>query len=223
MRVLSFIPALLLVGSTALSAWAADLTKIDRTITKEPAYQGTPKYCLLVFGPEAKTRVWLVRDDNALYVDRNGNGDLTETGTKAAWNEPYSRWESAIRGPDAKRYVLSVQKFQQAQSGYQLSIHNGAQRGYIVGDPDADVLVFADRPSKASVVHIGGPLSIDLRYQGNGGSSVRLRVRVGTVGLGQGAFAGLVLEDVAPVAEIEFPSKNPGGPPIRMKAPLKNR
>ena len=44
MRVLSFIPALLLVGSTALSAWAADLTKIDRTLTKEPAYQGTPKF-----------------------------------------------------------------------------------------------------------------------------------------------------------------------------------
>jgi len=37
----------------------ADLTKIDRSIKKEPAYQGEPKYCLLVFGPEAKTRIWL--------------------------------------------------------------------------------------------------------------------------------------------------------------------
>src|SRR5262249_46830849 len=61
-----------------LSASAADLAKIDRTIAREPAYQAKPKYCLLVFGPEAKTRVWLVQDGEVLYVDRNGNGDLTE-------------------------------------------------------------------------------------------------------------------------------------------------
>jgi hypothetical protein len=33
---------------------------------------------LLVFGPEAKTKVWLVIDGDTLYVDRNGNGDITE-------------------------------------------------------------------------------------------------------------------------------------------------
>src|SRR5262245_16890818 len=38
----------------------ADLTKINRTIGKEPPYESKPKYCLVVFGPEAKTRVWLV-------------------------------------------------------------------------------------------------------------------------------------------------------------------
>jgi hypothetical protein len=55
-----------------------DLSKIDRTIAKEPVYQTkTPKYCLLVFGPEAKTRMWLVLDGKVMYVDRNGNGDLT--------------------------------------------------------------------------------------------------------------------------------------------------
>src|SRR5436309_386901 len=59
---------------------AADLTKIDRTIVKEPTYKSKPKYCLLVFGPQAKTRIWLVLDGNILYVDRNGNGDLTEKG-----------------------------------------------------------------------------------------------------------------------------------------------
>ena len=57
---------------------AADLAKVDRTIKKEPSYLGKPKYCLLVFGPEAKTKVWLVIDGDTLYVDRNGNGDLTE-------------------------------------------------------------------------------------------------------------------------------------------------
>jgi hypothetical protein len=66
-----------LVLSTAASA-AVDLTKIERKIVQEPAYRTKPKYCLLVLGPEAKTRVWLVQDGATLYVDRNGNGDLTE-------------------------------------------------------------------------------------------------------------------------------------------------
>lgn len=48
----------------------------------EPAYKSKPKYCLLVFGAEAKMRVWLVLDGDTLYVDRNGNGDLTEPGEK---------------------------------------------------------------------------------------------------------------------------------------------
>jgi RNA polymerase sigma factor (sigma-70 family) len=61
-----------------------DLTKIDRTIVKEPKYKTEPYYALLVFGPEAKKRVWLVVDGETLYVDRNGNGDLTEAKERIA-------------------------------------------------------------------------------------------------------------------------------------------
>ena len=46
---------------------AADLTKIDRSIRKEPPYHTmAPKYCLLAFGPEAKYRIWLVLDGDTL-------------------------------------------------------------------------------------------------------------------------------------------------------------
>jgi hypothetical protein len=76
---LAAFPCLLLV---VLPLSAADLMHIDRKIAKEPAYKSKPKYCLLVFGPEAKTRVWLVQDGDTMYVDRNGNGDLTEAGKK---------------------------------------------------------------------------------------------------------------------------------------------
>lgn len=65
-------------------AFAADLAKVDRSIHKEPKYSGKPKYCLFVFGPEAKHRVWLVQDGAKLYVDKNGNGDLTDEGEKIA-------------------------------------------------------------------------------------------------------------------------------------------
>ena len=54
-----------------------DLSKIDCTIAKEPAYKGKPEYCLVVLGPEAKSRVWLIRDGNVLYVDRNRDGEFT--------------------------------------------------------------------------------------------------------------------------------------------------
>ena len=64
---------------------AVDLAKIDRSIRKEPVYESkAPQYCLLAFGPEATVRVWVVLDGDTLYVDRNGNGDLTEPGERIA-------------------------------------------------------------------------------------------------------------------------------------------
>ena len=67
---------------------AIDLRTIERTLRKEPAYQSkNPLYCLLVFGPAAKTRVWVVLDGDVLYVDRNGNGDLTDPGERIAAQE----------------------------------------------------------------------------------------------------------------------------------------
>ena|SRR6266404_4468310 len=78
-----WIAALLICAACWNAALAADLSKIDRTIRKEPTYQSkSPKYCLLVFGPDAAARVWLVLDGDVLYVDRKGNGDLTEDGER---------------------------------------------------------------------------------------------------------------------------------------------
>ena len=72
-----FVPTLAVLSFWPLPAAAVDWDKIDRTIAKQPVYQSkAPQYCLLVFGAEAKTRVWLVLDGEVLYVDRNGNGDL---------------------------------------------------------------------------------------------------------------------------------------------------
>src|SRR2546426_8963290 len=82
-----------LAGWTA-PAQAADLEKTERAIRKEPVYQTKdPRYCLLVFGPEAKTRIWLVLDGDTLYVDRNGNGDLTEQGERVAAKDERRRSE----------------------------------------------------------------------------------------------------------------------------------
>jgi hypothetical protein len=66
-----------------------DLTKIDRTIAKEPKYTNQPYYALLAIGQEAKKHVWLVVDGETLYVDRNGNGDLTETNERIPRTKKY--------------------------------------------------------------------------------------------------------------------------------------
>src|SRR5947209_3530652 len=75
----------LLVLWLSVGRASAQAPMIDRSIAKEPVYQTkAPKYGLLAFGPEAKDRVWLVLDGDTLYVDRNGNGDLTEPGERIA-------------------------------------------------------------------------------------------------------------------------------------------
>ena len=80
-RVLLAVAAL---GVCVPPAAAIDYSKIDRTLAREPAYRSAPRYCLLLFGPEAKFRVWLVLDGDVLYVDRNGNRDLTERGKRVS-------------------------------------------------------------------------------------------------------------------------------------------
>jgi hypothetical protein len=220
MRIARLSPALACLALGSVPAPAGDLTKIDRAIAKEPAYQTKPRYCLLVFGPQAKTRVWLVQDGNTLCIDRNGNGDLTEPGEKVPWTGQNCR-AGHLTGPDRKsKCGLSLRKY---PSSVRVTVVDYEGKGYMVGGPDADPLVFADRPSEAPIAHIGGPESIELSYYGLGAGSMALRVRVGTPGLGKGVFAARVLPAVTPVAQIEFPSKNRGAPPIMTKVTLKDR
>ena len=95
---------ILAVWLTADALAAVDLEKIERTIRKEPAYKSkSPKYGLLVFGPEAADRVWLVQDGDTLYVDRNGNGDLTEPGEKVG-----SKVDTSRGSPDEIGYTFEV-------------------------------------------------------------------------------------------------------------------
>jgi hypothetical protein len=73
-----------LAGSFLAAPTSANPLQIDRTLKKEPVYKTTPQYGLVIFSCEGKDRVWLVRDGDILYVDRNGSGDLTEPGKRVA-------------------------------------------------------------------------------------------------------------------------------------------
>jgi hypothetical protein len=105
-RLLKLLLAWILAGTLNLGR-AVELDQIERRLRAEPAYATkTPKYCLLVFGPTRDYRVWLVLDGATLYVDRNGNGDLTEPGEstrpKKTYTDPASFEPITLLGADGK-------------------------------------------------------------------------------------------------------------------------
>jgi hypothetical protein len=67
-----------------------DYAKVERRIGKEPAYVGKPRYAHFVFDAAGTHRVWAVIDQSdpekgwydVLYLDRDGDGDLTEEGER---------------------------------------------------------------------------------------------------------------------------------------------
>jgi hypothetical protein len=154
------------------AALATDLSKIDRAIRKEPTYQSkSPKYCLLVFGPEAAARVWLVLDGDVLYVDRNGNGDLTEDGERIGLAKIPSRMESYAQlffdvrnlkpvGEKVDRNYPRMAVVRDKERGYSVGVELGGGRLQCSFD---DRLQWSDRPKDAPILHFDGPLTLNHR------------------------------------------------------------
>ena len=222
MRISVLSLSLVCLAGSPIAARATDLAKIDRTIAQEPVYEHKPKYCLLVFGPEAKTRVWLVVDGDVLYVDRNGNGDLTERNERVSWTGRTCEAGDLTCVPGKGGHTaLRLRKYGPV---IELSVWLDGNL-YSIGHQELDPLVFADRASDAPVAHLGGPQSIALCYYWPGAQQpLKLFVRVGTPGLGQGVFAARHLATVEPrvvaVAAIAFPAEGGGNPPTATKATL---
>ena len=206
------------------------ISRLDRTTAKEPAYKGKPRYCLLVFGPEVKTRIWLVVDGNTLYVDRNGNGDLTEKGNRVEGTPLFDRPGPAGRmigisfgvekltkwdGKDVRLMVLSSAKSDD-DDVVNVFVGKEAFQNTVAGGPDG-VLKFSTRPQDAPVIHFAGPMLMALRVEQTlirGDKPQTFQAMIGTPGLGKGTFAalniGMVPKDIHPVAEFAFPNQRTG-------------
>jgi hypothetical protein len=246
-------------------AQAADLAKIERKIAKEPAYQTkTPKYCLLVFGLAAKTRVWLVQDGDTLYVDRNGNGDLTEDGKRVTLkqqNDSYRAFDAGDLTLDGLTHTgLSVSQMKASpelvgndqewervkKSGpepWTWWVRITAERsaddkrdfprkvGYVINGDGTGMLLFADKPQEAPIIHLNGPFTLALQDRKQRlipGDKTMLQIGVGPQGVGPGTFAfvlypNTIPNDAYPEAEITFPAKSAGQEPIKRKYTLKQR
>lgn len=238
MRMRTLTAALFVVSSIAVTASAADLTRIDRLIAKEPAYRAKPVYCLLVHGSEAKSRIWLVLDGEVLYVDRNGNGDLTEPAervepAKADWAE------ADPKAPRLYRHFYEIANLADSDRGAQLgTLHLMSvgpareaphENGFAIdiGVQHAGAVRFAGR-SEAPILHFDGPLTMSASQPQHliRGKEPRpinipnpvnwLQVCVGTPGLGNGnTFVSFQAmhddtreKNLEAQADIDFPCKD---------------
>lgn len=160
---------------SAAPASASDYDKTERRLIKEPPYQtNSPKYVLLVFGPQVRLRVWVVLDGETLYLDRNGNGDLTEPGER--FDKDASCKDVEIADPDrVTKYVVKT-----ASSDYPTYTPEARRKRTAEGIPPellvtveivgesrywqyCDVQQMRDAPQKAMIAHFHGPLTIGPR------------------------------------------------------------
>jgi len=201
-----------------------DLSKINRTVHKEPTYRTrSPKYCLLVFGMKAKTLVWLVQDGDRMYMDRNGNGDLTEEGEHVKGEEKRPRVTSVTKGEriEARFWNFDLGEVREGKlkhnacaveiQHFELIPEEGERRT----EDDTFVTLklegkrqqsaygnftFAARPQDAPVIHFNGPLTMATRFDEQvlkrGSEGTELRTAIGTPGLGKGTFAFLSTDAV---------------------------
>ena len=242
----STVAALFALALLQASLSAADLSAIPRTIARQPEYQSQEvEYCLLVFGPEAATRVWLVRDGRSLYVDRNANGDLTDDGPPVAADGERGTDDGdyfgftagdieegelthrylyvSVMGED-RRVYLQVQMPGHTGTGV-----GGRVRHTVYSDP-LGTLRFTATPQTAPIIHFRGPLAITLcgKYELTRDRQIDFYTGVGTLGLGRGASAFVEYENLIPrseqpVVEITYPAGAEREKPIRKLYELKQR
>jgi hypothetical protein len=246
MGITAFLLAAFITSAVAAEASASDLPKIDRRLVKEPKYAHVPKYFLLLFGPEARTRVWCVFDgDKTLYVDRNGNGDLTEDGERFTLNEEAAQFQVGDLTESDRRTTHRHLRIR-PPSPWRKGIDIVTIEVEIKGQYDMFTAISVDdavakamaRPQDAPVRHFHGPLSVQLVDKDEvklvrGQELKKLAVAIGTFyrepqkwvvdpGVFVGHYKG-VPNDIRPVAEIAYPANGPGGKPVTVKVPLTQR
>lgn len=229
---------------------AGDLASVERKILKEPAYTNKPAYLLLVLGAEKKTRVWIVRDGNTVYVDRNGNGDLTEAGEKVTGktesddSDDYKMLTTEFdlgdlaeiggkkpyTGLSLRRYVLAPKLPGVAPSDSStVALDIGGTHSQSVGP------TFSAKAADAPIAHLDGPLEIRMAPTPKCEPQSFARdtdehlytFQIGTLGLGEGTWAPIgydqIPEEVNPIAEMTFPAAKRDAPAIVAKFTLDSR
>jgi hypothetical protein len=192
--------AAVLAAWPAAPALGADPPAIDRKIGQEPKYQtGKPKYGLLAFGPDGADRVWLVQDGDTLYVDRNGNGNLTGAGDKVPAKKPRAGVE-----PEGGEYTFEIGDLTvggKTHKGFTLITFPLARFSHVFKDyPAAEAQLKAD--PKAVIVRVNGEVEVP----GLKGGGTDGRVGFYSALIDQGG--GCVLAD----KPADAPVFRPGGP-----------
>jgi hypothetical protein len=213
---------------------ALERIRAEYRLRKEPAYRAPPQYCLVLLGREP-ARLWLVSDGVTLYVDRNGNGDLTEPGEAVPFKAAGFASFFAATFPGGREGVrhtnvhigVRQRDWEKDQGGH------WAVRAEVGGRYPMYALVhkFARKPEDAPVVHLGGPLRMGLHELESGslarGGQAELAAHVVCQYPGvEKAFVDVdrwQRKDVHPVAEVRLPARALGAEPVTLRMPLTRR
>jgi hypothetical protein len=232
--------ALALVPGVCLAAGAIRLGKVERSIRGEPTYKsGSPEYALLLFGPEARLRVWLVLDGEGLYLDRDGDGDLT--GKDEHFAKVSDCRNVTLADPDGKTsYVIThVSTFRDEESKRHSVLVNVDVKGPAKYRQYCDVEVVKDR-AKARIAHFHGPLTAgpatvlwkvpEALVLRKGDKPTDLNLVIGTMDAANGCWtvvrthgvkeASAFPEGVVPEVEVTFPPAKPGAPAVTKRYAL---
>jgi hypothetical protein len=237
----NYILAAVITASLGTVVPAQAPLQTDRTLAKEPKYVDSPKYFLLVFGPEAKTRVWCVLDgDKTLYVDRNHNGDLTEPGERFGLTGDNKLAVGDITESDGKTThsgLTILGPIKDAKSDHSVLAVWVDINGEYTMSTNIKIDQSMARPKDAPVRHFHGPMSI-LSVEGQqtrlirGAKKQQLSLLIGIFDptREEAANDGVFLlhdkgvpRDVHPSVEIVFPPSSAGGEPIVRKTQLTER
>jgi hypothetical protein len=232
--------------------WMAGLGALAIVLTFAiAANKGKRKYALLVFGPEAKTRVLVVEDGETLYVDRNGDGDLTGKDERftleLSGNQPphatLRDCNIEILDADQKtRYVITSisirpEPADDEAGGERHMMVNVDIKGEVSYRQYCDAKL-AEKRDNAAIAHFHGPLTIEPRTINwkltpelsrlpIGDSPGDIFAVVGTLDAKRGCWAVVRSEDLPkdlhPVVEIEYPTKNAAAASIKKRCQLKER
>lgn len=243
----------------ALFAWVllwpaiatGDIGAIDRTLRWQPAYGAKPRYCLLLFGPEGKTRVWLVAAGEAFYADTTGDSDLAQPGKRvyAVGNyrslvllDPCVRWMWFPFPENVRIYNVGDVFDRATRTWYHLTVRRLGKLETAVFEIQVDVRgqlrqlgklpQFGEDPKNAPVLHFSGSLTLGLftsqLIRGSGANNVEAWIGTNAPEGTNGKPTYVVLEDwvppqISPMAQMELPAGRPGANPIRSGVSLARR
>ncbi|MHB9067948.1 MAG: hypothetical protein ACYC4B_29550 [Pirellulaceae bacterium] len=222
---LLLLPIFLCIATTLADdsdAQTSVLKTFDRAIVKEPNYESTPKYSLIILGASGKMKVWMVEDGKRLYVDKNANGDLTDDTPPIEPSDVRrlgdDRWDfnyllDAITPDDGSRHThfnLRRWNYGDKDDSYGLSISLDGQVPMYAGWFGT---FWSMEPETAPIIHFGGPLTPKMLREKEfviGSGPRRLSMALINPGSDPGAESRLSIDalppHIIPRLEIDWPT-----------------
>ncbi len=245
MRILYFLSIVLFAAVNSQAAETFDLNSVDHKLTKEPQYTAKPLYGLVIVGPDAEIRYWMALDKSSadskkydvVYVDFNGNGDLTEPNEKVVSKTGEARvkfqFPDVVDRKTGKKHTdfyLSLTDRDPATQMVSL-MWNGEHKfgGGYPEDPELGYLRFGTSQEKAPILWLNGdgPFRFQRWYSGELriGEADDLKLFLGLPGVGKNSFCAFqrhVLPENEPVnATLIYRDKQ--GKERRLKSVLEDR